>query len=94
VGLRKQQIVETALELIAAHGIESVSAQRVADAIGLSQPAVFRHFSTKEALRLAVMDGLSKVWSRPIRWPVTKPDATVSHWYPGAVRLRICPAYR
>jgi AcrR family transcriptional regulator len=60
VGSRKQQIVETVLELVAAHGIESVSAQRVADAIGLSQPSVFRHFSTKEALWLAVMDSLGQ----------------------------------
>jgi AcrR family transcriptional regulator len=59
-GSRKQQIVETVLELVAAHGIESVSAQRVADAIGLSQPTVFRHFSTKEALWLAVMDWLEQ----------------------------------
>jgi len=64
---RKQQIVETALELVAEHGADAVSAQRIADTIGLSQPAVFRHFPTKEAMWTAVIgwlqDRLADVWS-------------------------------
>jgi AcrR family transcriptional regulator len=57
---RKQQIVETALELVAAHGAEAVSFQLIADRIGVTQPAVIRHFPTKEALWLAVMDWLEQ----------------------------------
>ena len=57
---RKQQIVETVLGLIAAHGTEAVSAQLIADTIGVTQPAVFRHFPTKEAIWLAVMDWLEQ----------------------------------
>jgi AcrR family transcriptional regulator len=57
---RKQQIVETVLALVATHGTESVSAQLVADAIGVTQPAVFRHFPTKEAMWLAAMDWLEQ----------------------------------
>src|SRR5215471_5099354 len=57
---RKQQIVETVLELVAARGTEAVSVQLVADAIGLTQPAIFRHFPTKEAMWLAVMDWLEQ----------------------------------
>ena len=57
---RKQQIVETVLKLVASHGTEAMSAQLVADAIGVTQPAVFRHFPTKEAIWLAVMDWLDQ----------------------------------
>lgn len=57
---RKQQIVETVLELVAAHGTEAVSFQLIADRIGVTQPAVFRHFPTKEVLWLAVMDWLEE----------------------------------
>jgi AcrR family transcriptional regulator len=57
---RKQQIVETVLDLVAARGTEAVSVQLVADAIGVTQPAVFRHFPTKEAMWLAVMDWLEQ----------------------------------
>jgi AcrR family transcriptional regulator len=64
---RKRQIVETALELVAEHGADAVSAQLIADTIGLSQPAVFRHFPTKEAVWMEVIgwlqDRLADVWS-------------------------------
>src|SRR5260370_32450082 len=60
VDSRKQQIVETVLQLVATRGTEAVSAQLVADAIGVTQPAVFRHFPTKEAIWLAVMDWLEQ----------------------------------
>jgi AcrR family transcriptional regulator len=57
---RKRQIVETVLRLVASHGTEAVSARLVADTIGVTQPAVFRHFPTKEAIWLAVMDWLEE----------------------------------
>src|SRR5579863_8614169 len=55
---RKQQIVETALDLVAERGADAVTTQAIADAIGVSQPAVFRHFPTKEAIWVAVLDWL------------------------------------
>lgn len=55
---RKEQIVGVVLDLVAAHGVEAVSAQLIADALGVTQPAVFRHFPSKEAIWLAVMDWL------------------------------------
>src|SRR3569832_2525416 len=57
---RKEQIVETVLALVQTHGTGAVSAQRVANAVGITQPAVFRHFRTKESLWLAVMDWLEE----------------------------------
>src|SRR5215813_15151528 len=53
---RKKQIVQVALALVAKHGAEAVSTQLIADTIGFTQAAVFRHFPTKEALWSAVMD--------------------------------------
>src|SRR5262245_66287874 len=64
---RKRQIVETTLELVTEHGADAVSAQLIADTIGLSQPAVFRHFPTKGAVWMAVIgwlqDRLADAWS-------------------------------
>jgi len=57
---RKQQIVEVALGLVAERGVEAVSFQLIADRIDVTQPAVLRHFPTKEALWLAVMDWLEQ----------------------------------
>lgn len=55
---RKEQIVQVVLALVAKHGADAVSTQLVADTIGFTQAAVFRHFPTKEALWSAVMDWL------------------------------------
>jgi len=57
-GSRKPQIVRTVLQLVVERGADAVSAQLIADAIGVTQPAIFRHFPTKEAIWLAVMDWL------------------------------------
>lgn len=55
---RQQEIVDTVLALTLEVGVEAVSTQRIADRMGLTQGAVFRHFSTKEALWMAVLDWL------------------------------------
>jgi TetR/AcrR family transcriptional regulator len=55
---RKKQIVQVVLALVAKHGADAVSTQLIADTIGFTQAAVFRHFPTKEALWSAAMDWL------------------------------------
>jgi TetR/AcrR family transcriptional regulator len=57
---RQQQIVEAVLDLVAEHGADAVSVQAIADRIGLTQPAVFRHFPSKEAIWAAVMTWLEE----------------------------------
>jgi AcrR family transcriptional regulator len=57
---RKQQIVQVALDLIDEGGTEAVSTTSIAARIGVSQPAVFRHFHTKEALWLGLLDWLDE----------------------------------
>ena len=57
---RQRQIVEIALDLVAARGADSVSIQAIADELGVTQPAVFRHFPNKEAIWAAVMDWLAE----------------------------------
>jgi AcrR family transcriptional regulator len=68
---RKQQIVQVVLQLIADQGVDAVSTQRIADTIGFTQGAVFRHFSTKERVWSAVMDWLEEqleaVWTKARR---------------------------
>ncbi len=47
-------------------GPDRLATQSVADAVGLTQPAIFRHFATKKNLWLAVAaviaDRLSAAW--------------------------------
>src|SRR5262245_8803358 len=57
---RQQQIVETVLDLVAERGADDVSVQSIAERIGLTKPAVYRHFPTKEAIWIAVMTWLEQ----------------------------------
>ena len=51
---RKAEIVDATLRLADQVGPDRLSVQAVADAVGLTQPAIFRHFATKQDLWLAV----------------------------------------
>lgn len=53
---RRELIVQAALELAAKRGIDRVTTQDMAEALGLTQGAVFRHFATKDEIWLAVVD--------------------------------------
>lgn len=53
---RKAEIVEAMLRLADEVGPDRLSTQAVADAVGLTQPAIFRHFATKKHLWLAVAE--------------------------------------
>src|SRR5262245_22302680 len=57
---RQRQIVEIVLDLVSERGADGVSIQAIADKMGLTQPAVFRHFPNKEAIWVAVMDWLAE----------------------------------
>jgi TetR/AcrR family transcriptional regulator len=67
---RKEQIVQAVLRLVHERGADSVSAQLIADTIGRSQGAIFRHFPTKEAIWIAVLawleECLADVWTRAL----------------------------
>ena len=50
------ELVERALDLVGERGIAALSTRALADAVGLSSGAIFRHFSTLDALLDAVVD--------------------------------------
>src|SRR3546814_12189814 len=51
---RKVEIIEAALRLSDKLGPERLTTEAVADAVGLTQPGIFRHFPKKQALWEAV----------------------------------------
>ncbi len=55
-GERRDQIVAATLRLLAHTSIESISTRDLASELGLSQPALFRHFRDRDALLLGVVD--------------------------------------
>lgn len=55
---RQQEIVETVLALAAERGVEAITTGLIAERMGLTQGAVFRHFPNKEAIWRSVLDWL------------------------------------
>lgn len=53
---RQEEIVRVAMYLAAKRGVESVTTQDMADAVGLTQGAIFRHFPTKDDIWLAAIN--------------------------------------
>jgi AcrR family transcriptional regulator len=59
-GSRRDQILDRAAELFAARGFHGVSVQDVGAACGISGPALYRHFASKDAMLGEMLVGISK----------------------------------
>lgn len=52
---RQSEIIRVAVELAAEKGVDSVTTQNMADAMKVTQGAIFKHFATKDDIWVAVM---------------------------------------
>lgn len=52
---RQDEIVKAAVDLAGAQGMDNVTTQGIADAVGVTQGAIFRHFPTKDTIWIAVV---------------------------------------
>lgn len=69
---RRQQILDSALPLFARHGFAGTTTKRIADAAGISEALLFKHFPTKSAVYAAILadvceadPGLTRLRSLP-----------------------------
>ncbi|RYD55119.1 MAG: TetR/AcrR family transcriptional regulator [Sphingobacteriales bacterium] len=61
---KRKQFIDTAIELFARNGYESTSIQKLADACGVAQGLLYRHFKNKEALLAHLVQmGLAEIGS-------------------------------
>lgn len=57
---RRQQIIDTASDLFASHGFHGVSVHDIGGACGISGPALYKHFPSKQALLAATLTEISQ----------------------------------
>jgi len=55
-GERRQQIIGVAMRLFSQHGFRGTTTKEIAQAAGVSEAMVFRHFATKQELYSAILD--------------------------------------
>ncbi|MEN6450959.1 MAG: TetR/AcrR family transcriptional regulator [Thermoguttaceae bacterium] len=54
--IRREQIAEAAMSIVASHGLRRLSLAAVARRVGLVPSGIYRHFKNKEELLVAVVD--------------------------------------
>lgn len=57
---RKTQILAAAAKAFSQEGFDGVTVRQIAEACGISEPAVYRHFTSKESIYEAVLDSIEK----------------------------------
>lgn len=72
---RQLEIVRAVLSLAAENSPDTITTQAIAQQMGLTQGAVFRHFATKEAIWLAVIDWLEETLGSAIACAVAEARA-------------------
>jgi AcrR family transcriptional regulator len=55
---RKEQILNLATELFSRDGYDKVTVKQLADGCGITEPAIYRHFESKEAIYTEVLESL------------------------------------
>ena len=56
---RKAQIIASAVGLMSEEGVKGATTARIAANVGVSEPALYRHFKNKQAILLAALDDIS-----------------------------------
>jgi len=65
--LRREQILDRALDLVPRGGLGGLTMKKIALRVGFSEAAIYRHFPTRQALLLGLMDRLEAMLVAPIR---------------------------
>ena len=60
---RQIQIVDTAINIISEKGIQGLTIKNIAKEIGISEPAIYRHFESKTAIVLAILNNFEEMAS-------------------------------
>jgi AcrR family transcriptional regulator len=66
-GVRQEQILDRTVELVAKDGLGNLTMKKIAQRVGFSEAAIYRHFATKQRLLLGLMDRLERLLLDPIR---------------------------
>lgn len=53
---RQQEIIDTSLEIISSIGIQGLTIKNISKRIGISEPAIYRHYENKISILLAILD--------------------------------------
>lgn len=74
---RGEQIVDVAIKLLSEGGIAAFTIKNLADAVGVSEPALYRHFNGKMDILLAILDQLEANMHRLFEQSLNSEDSVL-----------------
>lgn len=60
---RQREIIEVAISLVADKGIQSLTIKNISQTIGISEPAIYRHFKSKFEIIMTILDSFEALAS-------------------------------
>ncbi len=72
---RQKEIVNVALDLIATRGIQGMTIKNLANTIGITEPAIYRHFENKVHILITILDLFKKDSEQIFQEEVTSENA-------------------
>jgi AcrR family transcriptional regulator len=64
---RQDEILDKTIELLREAGLAGLTMKKVAERVGFTEPAIYRHFPNKQALLIGVAERLSQLFLGPVR---------------------------
>ena len=58
---RQLEIIDLSIEIIAKQGIQGLTIKNIAKKIGISEPAIYRHFDSKTQILLTILDNFMEM---------------------------------
>jgi AcrR family transcriptional regulator len=71
---RQEEILDRTFELVREAGLANLTMKKVADRVGFTEPALYRHFPNKQALVLGLLGRLESLLMPAIEAAVTRED--------------------
>jgi AcrR family transcriptional regulator len=75
---RQEEILDRALELVRETGLAGITMKKIAERVGFTEPAVYRHFPTKQALLVGLAGRVGQMLLGPIREIAARADLTTT----------------
>jgi AcrR family transcriptional regulator len=69
---RQQEIIDISIALIADHGIQHLTIKNIAGKLGISEPAIYRHFASKFDILYALLDSFEEMSSGVLQQTAVK----------------------
>ena len=81
---RQKEIMAASLEIISAEGIQNLTIKNISGRIGISEPAIYRHYENKISILIAILDEFrtmsSKLFSEHSSGDITPVEKLKNIW--------------